>query len=55
MSLKFNDIFSVTADTMLHCFIYEEEHPEDSKGRLPEEMRAAIAEAKGKEAVNEKA
>ena len=26
----FNLIFSVTSDTLLHCYIYEEEHPEES-------------------------
>lgn len=35
VSLLFNYVFSITADTFLHCFIYEEEHPEHSKGRMP--------------------
>lgn len=43
VSLLFNYVFSITSDTFLHCYIYEEEHPEHSKGRMPEELREAVS------------
>ncbi len=38
----FNYIFSVSADTMLHCFIYEEENPGSRRGNCPDSLREAV-------------
>lgn len=49
ISSLFNYIFSVTSDTLLHCYIYEEQNPESATGKLPNELKEAV------EVVNSKA
>jgi len=35
VSLFFNYVFSVVADTLIHCYIYEEENPHLRTGNCP--------------------
>ena len=42
VTIYFNYVFSVTADTMLHCFMYEEENPGSRKGNANDELRRAV-------------
>ena len=47
ISLFFNYVFSVSCDTMLHCYIYEEEHPEYRTGNA-ENLRIAVNDQEAK-------
>ena len=46
ISIFFNYIFSVSADTMMHCLIYEEEMLGGVNGNCPEELKAFNEEKK---------
>lgn len=46
ISILFNYIFSVSADTMMHCLIFEEENNGNVKGNCPSELKAFNQEKK---------
>ncbi len=48
ISLFFNYVFSVSCDTMLHCYIYEEENPHLRTGNA-NNLRVAVNESTAKQ------